>query len=76
MEGLVKKGLVDEVGRADSVGRPILYGTTDEFLKQFGFETLKDLPEIEDIEGALAEDDDDETVMIEGIRGQMSLEDL
>ncbi len=76
VEGLMKKGLIDEVGRADSVGRPILYGTTDEFLKQFGFETLKDLPEIEDIEGALAEDDDDETVMIEGIRGQMSLEDL
>ena len=75
MEGLMKKGLVAEVGRADSVGRPILFGTTDEFLKQFGFETLKDLPEIEDIEGALVEEEDEE-VIIEGIRGQLSLEDL
>lgn len=75
MDGLIKKRLVDEVGRADSVGRPILYGTTDEFLKQFGFETLKDLPEIEDIEGALIEEDEDAPV-IDGVLGQMSLEDL
>lgn len=75
MDGLIKKRLVDEVGRADSVGRPILYGTTDEFLKQFGFETLKDLPEIEDIEGALTEEDEDAPV-IDGVLGQMSLEDL
>ena len=33
------------------MGRPILYGTTDDFLKQFGFETLKELPDIGDIEG-------------------------
>lgn len=57
IEGLAKKGLVAEVGRSDAVGRPILYGTTDVFLKQFGFESLKELPAIEDIEGVLAEDD-------------------
>ena len=76
MEGLMKKNLVDEVGRADSVGRPILYGTTDEFLKQFGFETLKDLPEIDDIEGVLVEEDDDAFAAIDGVLGQMRLEDL
>ncbi len=76
MEGLVKKGLVAEVGRADTVGRPILYGTTDEFLKQFGFETLKDLPEIEDIEGALAEEDDETFAAIDGVLGQLSLDDM
>lgn len=59
IEGLAKKDLVMEVGRSDAVGRPILYGTTDEFLKQFGFETLKELPTIEDLEGVLAEDDSD-----------------
>ncbi len=59
IEGLSKKNLVAEVGRSDAVGRPILYGTTDEFLKQFGFETLKELPSIEDIEGVLAEDSDE-----------------
>ncbi len=51
IEGLEKKGLVAEIGRSDAVGRPILYGTTDDFLKQFGFETLKELPDIGDIEG-------------------------
>ena len=56
MEGLAKKGLVREVGRSETVGRPILYGTTDEFLKQFGFETLKELPDIKDIEGLLESD--------------------
>ena len=59
IEGLAKKNLVAEVGRSDAVGRPILYGTTDEFLKQFGFETLKELPAIEDIEGVLSDDDSD-----------------
>ena len=53
----MKKNLVAEVGRSDAVGRPILYGTTDAFLKQFGFESLKELPGIEDIEGVLAEDE-------------------
>ena len=43
-------------GRSDAVGRPILYGTTDEFLKQFGFSTLKELPDIVDIEGAIDEE--------------------
>ena len=37
MEGLMKKDLVCEKGRSDSVGRPILYGTTDTFLQNFGF---------------------------------------
>ena len=35
MDGLIKKELVCEKGRADTVGRPILYGTTDVFLKNF-----------------------------------------
>lgn len=59
MDGLMKKELVCEKGRADTVGRPILYGTTDVFLKNFGFSSIKDLPEIDDIEtiaGGIAED--------------------
>ena len=60
IEGLTRKNLVAEVGRSDAVGRPILYGTTDEFLKQFGFATLKELPDIEDIEGVLADEDADD----------------
>lgn len=53
IEGLVKKDLVCAKGRSEGIGRPVLYGTTDNFLKQFGFRTLKDLPEIEDIESAI-----------------------
>ena len=59
IEGLMKKELVAQLGRSDAVGRPMLYGTTDQFLMEFGFETLKDLPEIEDIEGVLDESDAD-----------------
>lgn len=46
IEGLQKKELVAEVGRSTAIGRPILYGTTDMFLKYFGFENLKELPDI------------------------------
>lgn len=46
IEGLQKKDLVAEVGRSTAIGRPILYGTTDVFLKYFGFENLKELPDI------------------------------
>ena len=49
LEGLMRKELVTECGRSNAIGRPILYGTTSIFLAQFGFESLEDLPEIEDI---------------------------
>jgi segregation and condensation protein B len=44
---LVSKGLIEEVGRLDTVGRPILYGTTFEFLQFFGLESLDDLPALD-----------------------------
>ncbi|NLD11334.1 MAG: SMC-Scp complex subunit ScpB [Clostridiales bacterium] len=58
IEGLMKKELIADLGRSDAVGRPVLYGTSDTFLKNFGFESLKDLPEIENIEGIINVDDD------------------
>jgi len=54
----MKKELVCEKGRSEAVGRPILYGTTDTFLKNFGFTSLKELPPIDDIEGVMAADGD------------------
>ncbi|GIP02259.1 condensin subunit ScpB [Paenibacillus sp. cl141a] len=42
---LVSKGLIEEVGRAEAIGRPILYGTTKSFLDYFGLANIKDLPE-------------------------------
>jgi segregation and condensation protein B len=41
---LMEKGLVRITGRHDSLGRPVLYGTTRKFLQIFGFNSLKDLP--------------------------------
>ncbi len=44
---LVEKRLVEEVGRLDAPGRPILFGTTQEFLRCFGIPCLADLPEFD-----------------------------
>ena len=42
---LMEKGLVRITGRDDSLGRPVLYGTTKKVLQVFGLRSLKDLPE-------------------------------
>jgi segregation and condensation protein B len=46
---LMYKGLVKIIGRAEVVGRPLLYGTTKKFLEVFGLNSLKDLPKIEEL---------------------------
>ena len=47
MRKLVYKNLICEVGRSESAGRPILYGTTPLFLDYFGLQNIKELPQIE-----------------------------
>lgn len=47
VQSLVTKGLIEEVGRKETLGRPILYGTTDAFLRHFCISSLADLPEID-----------------------------
>ena len=47
IQRLVEKNLVEETGRLEVPGRPILYGTTDEFLRHFALNDLGDLPSIE-----------------------------
>ncbi|MFZ5965815.1 MAG: SMC-Scp complex subunit ScpB [Bacillota bacterium] len=47
---LLEKELVCETGRLEKTGRPILYGTTDTFLKSFGLSNIDELPEIEDFQ--------------------------
>ena len=54
LHSLTVKNLIQEVGRKDTLGRPILYGTTEEFLSHFGLTTLEDLPPLPD---APAEDE-------------------
>lgn len=44
MKSLLGKGLVQEVGRAEGPGRPILYGTAPDFLQHFGLNSLSELP--------------------------------
>ncbi|ABZ84444.1 segregation and condensation protein b [Heliomicrobium modesticaldum Ice1] len=46
---LLGKGLIQEVGRKEALGRPILYGTTDSFLRHFGLRSLADLPKLEEV---------------------------
>lgn len=42
---LLSRGLIEEQGHRETLGRPILYGTTDKFLEHFGIETLSELPQ-------------------------------
>lgn len=42
---LVEYGLIEEVGRMDAPGRPLLFGTTEEFLRRFGVNSVGDLPQ-------------------------------
>lgn len=53
--GLLKAGLIEVVGRKDTVGRPFLYGTTDEFLKKFQLSSIEELPDLEEVMEKLQE---------------------
>jgi segregation and condensation protein B len=50
MRTLLERGLVRMLGRKAEAGRPILYGTTGEFLEHFGFKDLGDLPTLREID--------------------------
>lgn len=47
--GLTKANLIEVVGRRDTVGRPLLYGTTDEFLKKFELKSIDELPDLSEV---------------------------
>ena len=46
---LINRGLVEEMGRLDQAGRPIIFGTTFDFLQQFGITSLDQLPPLKEI---------------------------
>ncbi len=54
---LMEKGLIRISGRSEAPGRPLLYGTTRDFLKHFGLKTLSDLPRIRELEELLREEE-------------------
>lgn len=47
LERLLERSLVRVVGKKDTVGRPLVYGTTDEFLRMFGLNKVSDLPDLQ-----------------------------
>lgn len=54
---LMEKGVVRISGRSEAIGRPLLYGTTRDFLKHFGLKTLSDLPKLRELEELLKEEE-------------------
>ena len=49
LQNLLKLGVIEIVGRKNAIGRPVLFGTTDEFLKRFQISSLKDLPDYDEL---------------------------
>ncbi len=49
VQTLLNHNLIEVVGRKDVIGKPLLFGTTDEFLKRFQIESIKDLPDYEQL---------------------------
>ena len=62
LQSLINKGLIREDGRKDTIGRPILFGTTDEFLSRFGIESLEDLPPLPENEALENEEEHEELI--------------
>jgi segregation and condensation protein B len=54
---LLDKLLITITGRAETIGRPLLYGTTDEFLKYFGLDKISDLPKPREVEEIMKDED-------------------
>jgi segregation and condensation protein B len=63
MKSLLSKGLIQEIGRAEGPGRPILYSTTPAFLQHFGLNSISELPPLE------LEEDGDESRDVNVLKG-------
>jgi segregation and condensation protein B len=59
---LLERNLITVKGRGKGIGRPLLYGTTSEFLEYFGLDRLEDLPRLDEIESLLKERETEEPV--------------
>lgn len=57
IKSLHERGLIDVVGRAEGLGRPLLYGTTAQFLEQFALRHLEELPRVDELTIALRRGD-------------------
>jgi segregation and condensation protein B len=72
---LLERGLLRITGRAETLGRPLLYGTTDEFLAFLGINRIEDLPRLAEIESLLAGDGDGEETAQAAAERRAGLED-
>lgn len=68
IQRLIEKDLIKEIGRLEVPGRPMLFGTTEEFLRQFGLNDLKELPSLDifavddEVEESTIEDEYDDEI--------------
>ena len=69
LRGLMEKQLVKIVGRAEVLGRPMLYGTTRRFLEVFGLNDIKDLPKVEALRGGAPAEQGNRAAPAEGPAG-------
>ncbi len=72
---LLEKKLITIVGRAETIGRPLLYGTTKEFLKYFGLKNLSELPKPSEIEEIMKEDENKLSIQNEVIEDEEESEE-
>lgn len=70
LQTLVSRMLIEECGRKETVGRPVLFQTTKEFLAFFGLSTLDELPELNDSIGGEAEDTMDVDLFFERFQNE------
>ena len=62
LQSLTAKGLIQEIGRKETIGRPVLFGTTDEFLSRFGIENLDQLPPLPVPETEITDEEHEELI--------------
>jgi segregation and condensation protein B len=70
LKALVERGLLAEVGREEGPGRPVLYGTTPEFLERLGLDSVGDLPSLAPLLGSGDDGDGDDAEEEETERGR------
>jgi segregation and condensation protein B len=70
LKSLLNKGLIQEVGRAEAPGRPILYSITQDFLAHFGLNSLADLPPLPPLEGEKKNGKEPEPPFIEPLQSE------
>jgi len=73
---LIAKDLIREVGRAEAVGRPILYGTSKQFLEYFGLKSIDELPDSSVIEGQIDLEAETRMLFEKLDNQQMTFEDM